>query len=98
MTNMNKTATVDHPVLPIIADRWSPRSFLDRPVPADAFLSVLEAARWAPSSFNEQPWRLVVTQRGTDPHARLFAALGESNRKWAGSAPILGLSVAKLVF
>lgn len=67
--------------------RHSKRSFLDKPVPEDALLRILEAARWAPSANNNQPWRFVVVR---DP-ARLQAfreALNRGNR-WAWKAPVL---------
>ncbi len=51
-------------VQPVLATRWSPRSFSSRPVSSEDLLACLEAARWAPSSFNEQPWRYLVTTKG----------------------------------
>jgi len=50
-----KTVQPDHPVLPVIAERWSPYMFEPRPVEQEKLLSCLEAARWAASSYNEQP-------------------------------------------
>ena len=50
----------DHPVLPVITERWSPYAFEPRPVEREKLLSCLEAARWAPSSYNEQPWTFVL--------------------------------------
>lgn len=67
--------------------RHSKRSFLDKPVPEDALLRILEAARWAPSANNNQPWRFIVVR---DPQ-RLQAfreALNRGNR-WAWRAPVL---------
>ena len=73
---------------PLILGRWSPRSFLDKPVPESDLLAILEAARWAPSCFNEQPWRFLVARR--EPAlARLRACLTESNQTWANRAPVL---------
>jgi nitroreductase len=57
-----KQATPDHPIQPLIADRWSPNAFADRPVPDDDLRSVFEAARWS-ASYNEQPWRYVVATK-----------------------------------
>ncbi len=42
---MNKKANTDHPVHDLIAERWSPYSFVDRPVPANLLQSLFEAAR-----------------------------------------------------
>jgi nitroreductase len=75
-------------VHPLILGRWSPRAFLDKPVPEPDLLGVLEAARWAPSCFNEQPWRFLVARR--EPAlASLRACLTESNQAWANRAPVL---------
>ncbi|MCW2603398.1 MAG: nitroreductase [Pseudonocardiales bacterium] len=57
----------------------------------------MEAARWAASAGNSQPWRFVVTRRGTPDHDALFATLGEGNRAWAGSASLLVLAAAQTV-
>jgi nitroreductase len=96
---MNKTADARYPIHELIRKRWSPRSFSDRPVEPDKLLQLLEAARWAPSCFNEQPWAFIVSGRD-DPetYGRLLACLTERNRSWAGRAPVLMLSVAKLHF
>ena len=46
-------------ILPLILNRWSPRSFTEEPVSEEDLMACLEAARWAPSSNNEQPWRFL---------------------------------------
>ena len=96
---MKKPAPVAVPIYPLLAARWSPRAFdATRPVPAASLRAVLEAARWAPSCFNDQPWRFLVFD-GSDASA-LGAArdcLAEGNR-WAHSAPVLLLSVARETF
>ena len=55
-----KVAVTDHPIIRILADRWSPYGFDDRPVAEDDLLSLFEAARWAASSYNEQIGRAHV--------------------------------------
>jgi nitroreductase len=50
-----KQAAPDHPILKLLAERWSPYGFEDRPVPEAGLRSLFEAARWAASSCNEQP-------------------------------------------
>ena len=70
---MDRTAPTEHPVLPAIAARWSPRSYLDTPVGEAALNSVLEAGRWAASAYNEQPWQYLVTRKNVEPEA--FAKL-----------------------
>ena len=92
---MKKTATTDAPLLPSIAERWSPRAFADRSVAAEHVRTILEAARWAPSSGNGQPWRYVVARREeTDAFATLLACLDDGNRRWAKDAPVLVLAFA----
>lgn len=96
---MHKPAPSDFPVHQLIMDRWSPRAFSERPVPADVLRSLFEAARWAPSSNNEQPWAYVVATR--DDHenfAEMLSVLVEFNASWAKNAPMLALAVAKLNF
>ena len=52
---MKKTANASHQIESLIAERWSPRAFLEKPVEREKLLSMFEAARWAPSAFNAQP-------------------------------------------
>ncbi len=85
-------------VLPIFHERWSPRSFADREVSRETLATVFEAARWAASSFNEQPWRFLVGTRGSETYLKIFEALVEFNRKWARTAPVLILGVARTTF
>lgn len=94
-----KTADAAHPILDTLRDRWSPRAFDDRPVPREDILSLLEAARWAPSCYNDQPWFFIMAEK-SDPenYNRLFEVLLPGNQAWAGSAPVLMLSVARTVF
>ena len=94
-----KVASTQYPVHELISRRWSPRAFADRLVPDADLRRVLEAARWAPSSANEQPWSfLVATKADPDDYQELFSCLVPGNKLWAGQAPVLMLSVAKLVF
>lgn len=96
---MEKPAEAVHPIHDVIARRWSPRAFDERPVEQETLKSLFEAARWAPSSNNEQPWRFIVASKETSTdYDRLFACLVEGNRKWAFRAPVLILSVASLLF
>ncbi|MBC7254886.1 MAG: nitroreductase family protein [Chloroflexi bacterium] len=93
---MTKVARADHPILDIIAKRWSPRSFAPREVEDTLLLSIFEAARWAPSSRNEQPWRFIVGRKGKDEtYPKLLACLVGANQRWAQAAPVLALAVAK---
>jgi nitroreductase len=95
----DKRAALDHPIHELLATRWSPYAFQDRPV-ADADLrSLFEAARWAPSSYNEQPWSYIVAKRDDPPEfERLLSCLVEGNQVWAKAAPVLGLGIVTLRF
>ena len=94
-----KLATTDYPVHELIAKRWSPYAFFDRPVPAADLRSLFEAARWAPSSNNEQPWSYIVATRDDKPQFDLLVScLVEANQVWAKDVPVLALAVASLRF
>ncbi len=96
---MEKPADTGHPINELIARRWSPRAFADKPVEPATLARLFEAARWASSSFNEQPWKFVVaTRQDPEAHQVLADCLVEGNRIWAVEAPILTMSIAKLNF
>jgi nitroreductase len=96
---MHKRAPTDYPVHDLIAERWSPRAFSDKPVAPDVLASLFEAARWAPSSSNEQPWAYVVaTKDDSENFAKLVSVLVPANVIWAQHAPVLALAVAKVAF
>jgi nitroreductase len=96
---MEKPAETQYPIHELLKRRWSPRAFSDQPVSREDLRSLLEAARWAPSSNNEQPWHfLVATKQNHDDYDRLLGCLKPTNQLWARLAPVLMMSVAKLVF
>lgn len=82
---------------PLLAERWSPRSF-DRTIDIDdAILErVLEAARWSPSASNSQPWHFAVGRRGDAVFTAITEALADGNRLWADQASVLIVAVAEL--
>ena len=86
-----KTAESPAPLIPEVEERWSPRSFSDRPLDDATLRALLEAARWAPSSYNELRWAAF------DEHV-LLVWLNAFNRDWAEEAPALMLTVAKTAF
>src|SRR5690348_18096842 len=49
---MEKPAHAQFPIHELVARRWSPRAFDERPIGADLLRTLFEAARWAPSSNN----------------------------------------------
>jgi nitroreductase len=96
---MHKRAPTDFPVHDLIAERWSPRAFSDKPVAPDVLQSLFEAARWAPSSSNEQPWAYIVaTKEDAENFSKLVSVLVPANVTWAQHAPVLALAVAELAF
>jgi nitroreductase len=97
--NVPKQARPDHPIHELLARRWSPYGFADRPVSEDDLRSLFEAARWAASSYNEQPWGYVVATRANPAEfERLLSCLVEGNQVWAGAAPVLALGCTSLSF
>ena len=95
----DKRASTDYPIQEILAQRWSPYAFQDRPVPEADLRSLFEAARWAASSFNEQPWTyLVATQENPEQFHQLLSCLVEFNQVWAKAAPVLALGVVSRRF
>jgi nitroreductase len=93
-----KHAPAEKRLTPEIRQRWSPRSFSDRPVSPADLETVFEAARWAASSFNEQPWRFLVGTRGSETYQKIHSSLMEFNQAWAGKAPVLILGATKTKF
>ena len=94
-----KKASTDYPINKLLAERWSPYGFEDRPVAPDDLRSLFEAARWAPSSYNEQPWSFfVATKDDPEEFERLLSCLVEANQAWAKAAPVLALGVVNLRF
>ncbi len=90
-----KTADTDYPIHHLIADRWSPRAFADKPIPKAIIGGLLEAARWSASSSNKQPWSFIIaTQDDSEAFDKMLNVLKEGNQIWAKSAPLLMLAVA----
>jgi nitroreductase len=94
-----KKAKTDHPILEVLAERWSPYGFEDRSVSDADLRSLFEAARWAASSYNEQPWNyLVAAKENAAEFERVLSCLVEANQAWARRAPVLVLAVVSLQF
>jgi len=86
----------DYPVNPAFVNRWSARSYTDRPVTDETLHTVLEAARWAPSASNAQPWRFVVARTAED-RERFQPFIRPGNRLWTDHAPVLLLIISQKV-
>ena len=87
----NKIAVTAAPLAPVLAERWSPRSFnREYKLTQSEALSILEAGRWAPSASNLQPWRFALITRDDEMHAELCAkGLTGFNQAWAPDASAL---------
>ncbi len=92
---IDRTATTDAPILDVLKSRFSTRVFDPAAViDESALASALEAARWSPSANNTQPWRFIVTRRGTDAFAAVYDSLRDFNKAWAGDASVLVVAAA----
>lgn len=93
--NKLKAAPVEG-MLPVLANRWSPRSFNGNPIPENDIKIILEAARWTASSSNEQPWRFLVGVNGSPTHKKIFDSLVGANQTWAVKPYLLILGFTML--
>jgi len=97
---MKKPAITQIPIAELIANRWSGRAYnASKKVSQEQIVALLEAARWAPSSYGDQPWRIVVFDKSTNPQAwqAAFDCLMQQNQVWAKHAPVLLLGCANTV-
>jgi nitroreductase len=93
---LDRTAPTEHPVLDVLAGRWSPRAFdAEAAIDESKLAAALEAARWTPSANNVQPWRFIVARRGTAVHAQIVDSLMGFNQQWAANAAVLVVAVAE---
>ena len=92
---MLKPAESSVALSPLIANRWSPRSFDAVAEISDTDIAaILEAGRWSPSTSNQQPWRFIVAKRGDSHFENLTKNFAGFNATWAPSASALILVVA----
>jgi nitroreductase len=98
---MKKPAITQVAIDPTIAERWSGRAYdASKPVTHEQTIALLEAARWAPSCMGDQPWRILVWNKGVDTKAwqQAFDCLVEGNQSWVKDAPFLCLICADTLF
>ncbi len=81
--------SADPRVVPLIVERWSPRSFDGTPLPAADLAVILQAAGLAPSAFNYQPWRFLHATRGDANWDRFLSLLVPFNAGWVKDAGAL---------
>lgn len=94
-SQMIKAATTSGPVMDVLRNRWSARSFSDREISTAEIDTILEAGTWAFSAFNEQPWRYIVAHRGSDLFQQLWGLLAPGNQLWCDKAAVLLLSLVE---
>ena len=95
---MEKPAVTKFRIHAHLNNRWSPRSFVDKPVAKEVLQRIAEAARWSPSAYNEQPWRFLIGVKGDTTWGKIFETLVEFNQNWAKRAPVLILCVGSKNF
>lgn len=84
------TRTASPRVLPIIVDRWSPRSFDAGALPQEDLDVIFEAAGLAASAYNYQPWRFLYAHHAdTALFAQFLEPLIAFNQGWAKDASVL---------
>lgn len=95
---MTKQAKTNGPVIELIRNRWSPRSFSEKQISQTDLDTILEAASWAASASNEQPWEYYYAFNGTDGFLKLHDGLAVFNQTWAKNASVLIAAVARKTF
>jgi nitroreductase len=95
---MDPHRKADHPIHPIILNRWSPRAMSGEKISEGELMSLFEAARWAPSSYNNQPWRFLYAKRETSHWPKFFDLLIDFNKMWCEKAALLGVVISEKIF
>lgn len=91
---IDKSAQTTYPIHALLANRWSPRAFADKPIALEVIGSLLEAARWSASSNNKQPWAFIIATRdNSEAFEKMLSVIKEGNQVWAKNAPLLMLTV-----
>jgi len=90
----------EHPILPLLTQRRSPRAYTNQPVSVEALQQLFTAASSAASCFGEQPWRFIVGSQESSPETfqQILGVLAEFNQAWAKNASAIALAVAKTTF
>jgi len=98
MIKGSEKRSAEHPIQPLLLDRWSPRAMTGESISPDELLRLFEAARWAPSSFNSQPWRALYARRDTEHWPVFLGLLVEGNKAWAQNAAALVVFISRRTF
>ncbi|KQS09211.1 nitroreductase [Curtobacterium sp. Leaf183] len=98
VTTLSRSTDSSQPLVPLLEERWSPRSYDESATMTEAQLdAVLEAARWAPSAMNLQPRRFIAGRRGTETFRKINDNLLGFNAAWAFRASTLVVGVLETV-
>ncbi len=89
---LDNIADTNHEIFALLKQRYSPRIFKEGQIKETHMNQLFEAARWAASSANEQPWRFIYAQRGSEAYDKIISCLSTENKLWAFNAPILLVS------
>lgn len=95
---MIKHAITKFPVLDLIKERWSARSFSPKEVTEEQVYTILEAAGWAPSANNEQPWEFQYALKGTPGFDMIWNCLMPGNQPWNRHAAGFIVTIARKTF
>jgi nitroreductase len=86
--------------LDLCKKRRSIRKYLEKPVPRNLILKCIEASQLAPSAENKQPWRFIIIDdfEILSKFKKIAFSGIYSVTKWAFSAPVIIVVLAKLDF
>lgn len=91
---MSKIANTQYPVLDVIRNRWSARSFSEKQITPEQLNTLFEAASWAFSANNAQAWNYIYAFNGSEGFDKLVDCLMPGNQPWAKNASVLLLNIA----
>ena len=98
MIKGSEKRSAEHPIQPLLLDRWSPRAMTGESISPDELMRLFEAARWAPSSFNSQQWRALYARRDTEHWPVFLGLLVDGNKAWAQNAAALVVFISRRTF
>ncbi|MFO0357368.1 MAG: nitroreductase family protein [Sphingobacteriaceae bacterium] len=93
-----KEAKTNYPVIDLIKNRWSPRSFAQKSISEEHMKTILEAGTWAFSANNSQPWHFIYAHNGSHGFTTLLNCLNPGNQLWAKNAGVLVAVLANKKF
>jgi nitroreductase len=97
VVTISKIIPTESPIVDLIQQRWSPRSFSSQEISKESLQTILEAAGLAFSANNLQPWHYAYAFKGTEGFDTLWNALAPGNQPWAKDAAVLLVSFTQVV-